>query len=167
MFLLPFGFLFVCQWRWRGGEASPLPSPSSPFTIPDFCIFLPVFCICPLLVFVFAPLSCAKYFFFLDTAPALLERVEHFGLCPMPGQQPSKKPSSFIAPPRKRGQNTGWGEASIQESIFSFKTYFLILNSYEHLLATSELKSGNKFVFTPTKIVFLSSSTYRAWREII
>ena len=124
--------------------------------------FSPVFCICPLLVFVFVPRSSAKYFFFLDTAPALLERVEHFGLCPMPGQQPSKKPSSFIAPPRKRGQNTGWGEASIQESIFSFKTYFFILNSYEHLLATSALKSGkqsvNNYVCAPAKKEFLSSS---------
>ena len=162
MFLLPFGFLFVCQWRWRGGEESPLPSPSSPFTIPDFCIFLSCFYICPLFVFVFVPLSSAKYFFFLDTTPASLERVEHFGLCPIAWQQPSKKLSSFIVPPRKRGQNTGWGEASIQESIFSFKTYFLILNSYEHLLATSELKSGkqpvNNFVFAPAKKVFLSSS---------
>ena len=127
--------------------------------------FSPVFCICPLLVFVFLPLPSAKCFFFLDhSRPASLERVEHFGLCPMAWQQPSKKPSSFIVPPRKRGQNTGWGEASIQESIFSFKTYFLILNSYEHLLATSELKSGklsvNKFVFAPTENVFLLSSTY-------
>ena len=158
MFLLPFGFLFVCQWRWRwGGEESPLPSPSSPFTIPDFCIFLSLlFAFVSFLFLYLCPWSSAKYFFFLDTTPASLERVEHFG------QQPSKKPSSFIKPPRKRGQNTGWGEASIQESIFSFKTYFLILNSYEHLLATSELKSGkqsvNNFVFAPAKNVFLSSS---------
>ena len=168
--LIPFPNVFVALWVFVRLPVTLAGWREEPSAKPFISLHHPWFLYFSLLFFAFVPffslylcsLPSAKCFFFLDhSTPASLERVEHFG------QQPSKKPSSFIEPPRKRGQNTGWGEASIQESIFSFKTYFLILNSYEHLLATSELKSGNKFVFTPTKIAFLSSSTYRAWREII